>query len=211
MVDPEIKVGELLEDSTDLLHAADKLREKANEFTSLAGQGYRLKGDTFVDGYGFLIKPDNTLTNDRDRLASALMDLQYKHKYNTPIHFAWEAECVHEAGELLDEQGISEDAPLVFWVGETDEDAFGYPGWSQVVVDKMPDDPEERGEWFKENLDFVKSQEIAERLSHHTLVGPLPLYWRGDPALIVATLREHGLEVVEPETEEMCIVVLPGH
>lgn len=209
VIDPEIKVAEILDGTTDLLEAADRLREKANEFTSLAGQGYRLAADEIKDGYGFLVKPDNTLTNDRDRLATAFMDLQYKHKYKTPIHFAWEADCVHEASELLQEDGVADDAPIVFWVSETDDDAFGYQGWSDEVVERMPENQEERAAWFKENVDYVKSQEVAERLAHHTLVGPLPLYWRGDAALIVKTLREHGLEVVEPESEEMCIVVLP--
>lgn len=209
MVDQEIKVGEFLNDASTLLDAAEKLRDQADTFVSLAGQGYRLKNDEFADGYGFLIKPDNTLTNDRDRLASAFMDLQYKHKYKTPIHFAWQADCVHEAQELLQEMGVGEGEPLVFWVSEADDDAFGYQGWSREVYERMPDDIAERQAWFNDNLDFVKSQETAERLSHHTLVGPLPIYWRGDSELICKTLREQGLRVIDPESEELCIVVLP--
>ena len=210
MVDQEIKVVDFLEGATSLLEAATMLAEKSIELVSLAGRGYRIKDDEFKDGYGFLIRPDNTLVNDRDRLATALMDLSSKHQYETPMQFAWEAHCVDHAAELLEEKGIDADKPLVFWVSEADDEAFGYQGWSQEIIDKMPEDVDEREAWFEENTDYVRSQEISERLSHHTLVEPLPLHWRGDVTLIISVLREHGLEVVEPESDDMCVMVLPG-
>lgn len=211
----DIKVSELLEGATTLIEVSEKLLEKAAYFESLAGQGYTLKNDEIKDGYGWLIKPDNTLTNDRDRLASAFMDLQNKHQFVTPLSWAWEASCVHDASDLLEERypDLGDNDGLVFWTAETDDDAFGYQGWSNVIYDLIPKDKGtgERDAWIAANSDFIKSQEIAERLSHHTLVAPLPLYWRGDSGLIASVLREHGLTVIAPEAEENCVIVVPGH
>jgi hypothetical protein len=114
----------------------------------------------------------------------------------------------------------------VTWHAQVDDGAFGY-GWS--ATDTCPtcdehcdrlallcgddgDLPDSvRSKWAGDTDDKLAVDEqvhIAE--AHRNLVGDLNLLWAGDPALVCAVLRRHGLDAREPLDSGTTIAVLPA-